>query len=146
MVVDGGKILEVDHHPPRVWFGVHYRQIQEITCFCWFDLFSPADSAPSSSEDHISDENLFLINTIDPWYGDIIVYLQTSTFRSELTKDARCRIRHQSQPYLILGDTLYRVGVDSVLHRCLTLEEDVKVLNDCHSGTCVGHMSDYATT
>ena len=46
------------------------------------------DSTPSHSEDHISDETLFLISTRDPWYGDIIVYLQTSTFRSELTKDA----------------------------------------------------------
>ena len=74
----------------------------------------PADSAPSSFEDHIPDETLFLIITLDSWYGDIIVYLQTSTFRSELTKYARHRIRHQSQPYCIIGDTLYRVGVDSV--------------------------------
>ena len=71
--------------------------------------------------------------------------LQTSTFQSELTKDARRRIRHQSQPYRIVGDTLYRVGVDSVLRRCLTLEEAERVLNDCHSGTCGGHMSGYAT-
>ena len=72
------------------------------------------------------------------------MYLQTSTFRSELTKDARRRIRHQSKPYRI-GDTLYRVGVDSVLRRCLTLEEAEKALNDCHSGACGGHMSGYAT-
>ena len=73
------------------------------------------DSTPSHSEDHILDKTLFLISTRDPWYGDIIMYLQTSTFRSELTKDARRWIRHQSQPYRIVGDTLYRVGVDSVL-------------------------------
>ena len=46
----------------------------------------PADSAPSSFEYHILDETLFLISTLDPWYGDIIMYLQTSNFRSELTK------------------------------------------------------------
>ena len=28
--------------------------------------------------------------------------------------------------------------------RCLTLEEVEKALNDCHSGTCGGHMSGYA--
>ena len=99
----------------------------------------------SHSEDHIPDETLFLISTRDPWYGDIIVYLQTANFRSELDKTARRRIRHQSQPYRIVGDTLYRIGVDSVLRRCLTLEEAEKVLNDCHSGACGGHMSGYAT-
>ena len=32
-----------------------------------------------------------------------------------------------------------------MLRRCLTLEEAEKVLNDCHSGACGGHMSGYAT-
>ena len=51
-------------------------------------------STPSHFEDHILDETLFLISTRDPWYSDIIFYLQTSTLQSELTKDARRRIRH----------------------------------------------------
>eukprot|EP00253_Pinus_taeda_P024993 PITA_24993 len=76
---------------------------------------------------------------------DIIVYLQTSSFRPETSKDARQRIRHQAQPYRIIGDTLYRLGVDSVLRRCLTLEEAERVLNDCHSSACGSHMSGYAT-
>ena len=75
----------------------------------------PADSSPSSSEDHLPDKTRFLINTHNPWYDDIIMYLQTSTFRFELTKDARRCVWHQSQPYRIVGDTLYRVGVDSIL-------------------------------
>ena len=29
------------------------------------------------AEEPIADESLFLISTLDPWYGDIIVYLQT---------------------------------------------------------------------
>ena len=31
-------------------------------------------------EHPIADESLFLISTLDPWYGDIILYLQTQTF------------------------------------------------------------------
>lgn len=54
----------------------------------------------------IPDETLFLINTLDPWYGYIIFYLQTQSFQSELSRfDRRC-IQHQSQPYQIIGDTL----------------------------------------
>eukprot|EP00253_Pinus_taeda_P003394 PITA_03394 len=105
----------------------------------------PSTAAFSQLEDSIPDETLFLISTLDPWYKDIIVYLQMSSFRPETSKDARRRIRHQAQPYRIVGDTLYRFGVDSILRRCLTLEEVERVLNDCHSGACGGHMSGYAT-
>eukprot|EP00253_Pinus_taeda_P006912 PITA_06912 len=105
----------------------------------------PSSASPSHTKDHIPDETLFLIGTLDPWYGDIITYLQTSSFRPGTPKEARRRIRHQSQPYRIIGDTLYRLGADSVLRRCLTHEEAEKVLNDCHSGACGSHMSSYAT-
>eukprot|EP00253_Pinus_taeda_P001496 PITA_01496 len=46
---------------------------------------------------------------------------------------------------MIIGDTLYRRGIDTVLRRCLTHEEAEKFLNDCHSGTCGGQQSGYAT-
>lgn len=104
----------------------------------------PSSSTPSHTKDQIPDETLFLISTLDPWYGDIIIYLQMSSFRPGISKDARRRIRHQSQPYRIVGDTLYPLGADSVLRRCLTHEEPELVLNDCHSGACGGHMSGYA--
>eukprot|EP00253_Pinus_taeda_P020159 PITA_20159 len=109
-------------------------------------IFSlPSSSSPSHTEDQILDETLFLISTLDPWYGDILIYLQTSSFRPGTSKDAGRRIHHQSQPYRIIGDTLYRLGTDSVLRHCLTDEEAERVLNDCHSGACGGHMSGYAT-
>jgi len=47
---------------------------------------------------------------------------------------------------MIVGDTLYRRGIDTVLRRCLTHEEAEKALNECHSGACGGHQSRYATT
>src|SRR3984885_12241168 len=97
------------------------------------------------AEESIIDESLFLISTLDLWYGDIIVYLQTQSFRPELSKSERRKIRFQSQQFKIIGDTLYRKGVDTVLRRCLTHEEAERVLNDCHSGACGGHMSGYAT-
>lgn len=59
------------------------------------------------------------------------MYLQTFTFQSASSEDDRRHIRHQSQPYCIIGDTLYRINVDSILHRCLTLDEVERVLNDC---------------
>lgn len=65
-------------------------------------------------EDHLPDEYLFLINTLDPWYGDIVIYLQTQNFWPELSCSNRRSIRYQPQQYNIVGDTLYRHGVDSI--------------------------------
>ena len=106
----------------------------------------PSDSTATTSEPSIPDESLFLIGSSDPWYGYFIIYLQTQNFRPNTSfYDQRC-IRYQAKDYLIVGDTLYRRGVDTILTRCLTHEEAEKVLNDCHVGACGGHFSGYATT
>jgi len=66
------------------------------------------------AEEPIVDESLFLISTLDPWYGDIIVYLQTQSFRPKISRSEHRKIRFQSQQFRIIGDTLYRRGADSV--------------------------------
>ena len=105
----------------------------------------PRTSVDTNPMDSLPDEYLFLISTSDPWYGDYIVYLQTQKFQPELSRDDRRHIRHHAKHYLILGDTLYRRGIDTVLRRCLTHEEAEIILNDCHSGACGGHLSGMAT-
>ena len=94
----------------------------------------------SEPNDSFSDEFMFLISTTDPWYGDLLIYLQTRHFQPHLSRDDHCRIRHRVKYYLILNDTLYRCGIDSIIRRCLT-HEDEHVLNDYHSGACGGHLS-----
>jgi hypothetical protein len=63
---------------------------------------------------------------------DIIIYLQTQTFHPDLSSTDRRRIQYQARQYIILGDTLYRRGVDSIFRRCLTYDEAEKALNECH--------------
>ena len=38
-------------------------------------------------EDSFIDEHIFLISTMDPWYGDIIVYFQTLKVPTHLSWD-----------------------------------------------------------
>jgi hypothetical protein len=64
--------------------------------------------------DSLLDESLFLISFDDLWYEDIIKYLQTQTFRPNLSSTDRLRIRYQARQYIILGDTLYHRGIDLV--------------------------------
>jgi hypothetical protein len=106
----------------------------------------PHTDEETEPSDSLPDESLFLISTSDPWYGDILLYLQTQRFHPDISHDERRRIRHHSKYYLIVGDTLYRHGIDIVLRHCLTHEEVEHVLNDCHLGACGGHLSGMATT
>ena len=111
----------------------------EIMC----DL--PCASMKSEPSDSFPDEFLFLISTTDPWYGDLLIYLQTQWFQPHLSHDDCRRIHHHMKYYLILNDTLYRRGIDSILWQCLTHEEAEQVLNDFHSRSCGSHLSGMAT-
>ena len=104
----------------------------------------PCSTMESEPSDSFPDEFMFLISTTDPWYGDLFIYLQTQCFQLHLSRDDRRHIRHHAKYYLILNDTLYRRGIDSILWRCLTHEEAEHMLNDCHSGACGGHLSGMA--
>ena len=106
----------------------------------------PSVSKPSQALESLPDDYLFLIDSSDPWYKDILVYLQTQRFRLTFSKDDRRRLHHLAQHYLIIGDALYHHGVDTMLHRCVTHEEFELIMNDCHSGACGGHLSGLATT
>jgi hypothetical protein len=98
------------------------------------------------TEDSFLDGSLFLIISNDTWYGDIIIYLQTQFFWPDLPSVDHHHIRYQSRQYIILGDTLYRHGINSIFRRCLTYDEVEKYLNDCNSRAYESHMSGYATT
>jgi hypothetical protein len=96
-------------------------------------------------EDSFPDESLFLISYDDIWYGDIIIYLQTQNFQLDLSSVDLRHIRYQAYQYIILGDTLYRCGIDSIFQRCLTYDEAEKDLNDCHCRACHVHVFGYST-
>ena len=57
----------------------------------------PNTETETMVEHLIVDESLFLIITLDPWYGDIIIYLQTQNFQPELSRSQRRKIHYQSQ-------------------------------------------------
>jgi hypothetical protein len=94
----------------------------------------------------LPDETLFLISTSDPWYGYILIYLQTQHFQPNTSHEERRRIHHHSRHYLIVGDTLYHHGIDTILRRCLIHAEAECILNEYHLGACGGHLSGMATT
>ena len=92
-------------------------------------------------DDSFPDQHIFLISTFDHWYRDILIYLQTLKYPTAYSREDRRKLHLHAKNYLIIGDTLYRWGVDFVLRHCLTHEEAEIVLNDSHRGACGGHLS-----
>ena len=88
----------------------------------------PTEEDVVIQDDSFPDEHIFLISTSDPWYGDILIYLQTLKYPTAYSREDRRKLRLHAKNYLIIGDTLYRRAVDSVLRHCLTHEEAEVVL------------------
>ena len=105
----------------------------------------PVEEDVAIEEDSFPYEHIFLISTSDPWYRDILICLQTLKYPAAFSREEKCKLCLHAKNYLIIGDTLYCRGVDSVLRRCLTHEEAEIVLNDAHSGACGVHLSGLAT-
>ena len=49
----------------------------------------PSEEEVEACEDTFINEHIFLISTLDPWYGDIIIYLQTLKVPTHLSWDER---------------------------------------------------------
>jgi hypothetical protein len=99
----------------------------------------------TSNLEILPNKTLFLIRTSDPWYRDILLYLQTQHFQPNTSHEERRRIHHHSRLYLIIGNTKYHHGIDTILRRCLIHAEAEHILNDCHLGACGGHLFGMAT-
>ena len=70
----------------------------------------PSEEEEEVCEDTFFDEHIFLISTLDPWYGDIIIYLQTLKVPTHLSRDERRRLCHVSKNYLIVDNTCTTMG------------------------------------
>jgi hypothetical protein len=68
----------------------------------------PVESGDLVPEESSIRGDMFLITSTDPWYGDILIYLQTLKSPTSTSRDERRRICHQAKNYLILDDTLYQ--------------------------------------
>jgi hypothetical protein len=47
--------------------------------------------------DSFAYEHIFLVSSSNPWYGDIVLYLQTLKFAQHLSRDDRQRVIYQNK-------------------------------------------------
>jgi len=108
------------------------------------DHLSQLKGEPSMEpiDDNLIDENLFTVSSSSLWCNHITKYLATHEIPESLSKNKRRKIRVNSAHFALIGDRLYRRGVDSVLRRRVTKEEIPEILSACHDSACGGNFSD----
>ena len=77
-------------------FDLEFRSTKAKKSLVFTELLSdlPKNSEEISYDESLVDDHLFLIASSDLWYGTIIVYLQTTKFLSNVSREERRRIRH----------------------------------------------------
>ena len=77
----------MDCHFARIRSRVCFSKIEKIVDFCELISDFPSEEEEEVCEDTFVDEHIFLISNLDPWYGDIIIYLQTLKVPTHLSRD-----------------------------------------------------------
>ncbi|KAK1427528.1 hypothetical protein QVD17_16215 [Tagetes erecta] len=95
---------------------------------------------PIPLSDQFPDENLFAMQITAPWYADIVNYLITNTFPSDLSRAQKEKIKKEAKHYVWDEPYLWKYGADQVIRRCVDLSEVPAILDFCHSQACGGHF------
>ena len=99
----------------------------------------------SPVEDDVPDADLFEVDIIHTEYGDILNYLSNRTFPRDYSLKQKQALIRKSAPYTLLDKTLYKLGQDGVLRRCIYASEVNDILQGCHSDSCGGHFAGIST-
>ncbi|KAI3523607.1 hypothetical protein L1887_01861 [Cichorium endivia] len=95
---------------------------------------------PTSLNDSFPDEQLFAMHATTPWYADIVNYLVTNTFPSDLTRAQKDKIKKEARRYVWDEPYLWKYYADQVIRRCVDMKEVPSILDFCHSQACGGHF------
>ena len=70
-------------------FDIDFISVKSKKSLIFVELISDCPSLEKEEfyEDTFVNEHIFLISTLDPWYGDIIVHLQTLKVPTHLSWD-----------------------------------------------------------
>ncbi|XP_044511506.1 uncharacterized protein LOC123229651 [Mangifera indica] len=104
------------------------------------------DEDPMPLQDAFPDENLFHLNSITPWYADIVNYMVTKSLPNDLTRAQKEKIKSDSKYYIWDDPYLWKQCSDQLLRRCVHDSEIQSILEFCHSYACGGHFGPKRTT
>ncbi|KAI3465800.1 hypothetical protein Pfo_022463 [Paulownia fortunei] len=86
------------------------------------------------------DEFILAIKDNLPWYADFVNYLAGGLLPLDLTYHQKKKFLHDVKSYLWDDPLLFKRCSDSVIRRCIPMEETNEILKHCHSSPCGGHF------
>ncbi|KAI3783890.1 hypothetical protein L1987_42979 [Smallanthus sonchifolius] len=95
---------------------------------------------PMPLNDMFLDENLFAAQVTTPWYADIVNYLITNNFPSDLSRARKERSKKESRHYVWDEPYLWKYGANQIIRRCVDMSEVPSILDFCHAQACGGHF------
>jgi transposase InsO family protein len=110
------------------------------------DHLSRLDSGESGGavDDHLPDADLFRVEAIPEYLEDITVFLSTGAYPETYSATHKRHMVVRVADYKLIGQ-LYKLGLDSILRRCVLDHERQDILWECHSGVAGGHVGGKAT-
>ena len=85
-------------------------------------------------------EQLFRVDTREPWYADIVNYLVSRKLPSTIPYATKVRLKKEARHYIWDSPYLWKQCSDQVLRRCVPEDEHNSILAFCHSEACGGHF------
>ena len=101
-------------------------------------LIREEDDTPLN--DDFTDEYLFQLKGMIPWYTDMVNYLVTGSLPSSLSKSRKDKIKSESKYYVWDKLFLWKYCYDQVIRRCVLENEFQSILTFCHDYACGGHF------
>ncbi|MCO5583145.1 hypothetical protein L7F22_037053 [Adiantum nelumboides] len=98
-------------------------------------------SPATGVDDDLPDSTLFKVDVASSWYHDILIFLSTGNFPIDLTPLEKRRLLLKRKPFTLIGEQLYKAGLDGILRRCVAPHEVQDILADAHEGHIGGHQS-----
>ena len=106
------------------------------------DHLSRLETGESSSpfSDCFPYETLCAVSSRLPWYADIINYIVTTMFPTDLSRAEKEKIRAQSKYYVWDEPYLWKFCGDKIIRRYVDDREIHSILTLCHSSKSRGHF------
>ena len=95
-----------------------------------------------SIKDNFTDEHIFAISTLTPWYADIANYLVVGKFPYHLSPRAQQRIIQKSSHYSWIEGCLFYTRLDQHIWHCVREDEVHDLLKAAHDEPYGGHFVD----
>jgi hypothetical protein len=111
------------------------------------DHLSRLESGESGGaiDDQLPDADLFRVEVVPEYLEDIAVFLSTRACLETYSATQKCHMVVRAADYQLIAGQLYKLGLDSILRRCVLDHERQDILWEFHNGFAGGHVGGKAT-